>query len=106
MNDGIARQLCSPSYVTVDDIAATVQALGQGSLLAKFDIQSAYRTVPFHPDDRLLLGMQWNGSLYIDTTLPFGLRSAPKIFCAIAEWWNGLSDLLGSQLSHIILTIL
>ena len=85
INDGIARQLCSLSYVTVDDIAATVLALGQGSLLAKFDIKSAYRTVPVHPDDRLLLGMWWNGSLYIDTTLPFGLRSAPKIFCAIAD---------------------
>ena len=82
INDGIARLLCSLSYVTVDDIAAAVLALGQGSLL---DIKSAYRTVPVHPDDRLLLGMRWNDSLYIDTTLPFGLRSAPKIFCAIAD---------------------
>ena len=27
----------------------------------------------------------WNGALYIDTGLPFGLRSAPKIFSAV-EW--------------------
>ena len=35
----IAQQLCSLSHVTVDDIEATVLALGQGSLLAKFDIK-------------------------------------------------------------------
>ena len=29
--------------------------------------------------------MQWEGSLYIDTVLSFGLRSAPKIFNALAD---------------------
>jgi hypothetical protein len=53
--------------------------------LAKVDIQSAYRNVPIHPEDRHLLGMLWDGALYIDTALPFGLRSAPKIFTAIAD---------------------
>ena len=44
--------------------------------------------------------MSWEGNLYIDTVLPFGLRSAPKIFCAIAdslEWIAlraGVSELL------------
>ena len=27
----------------------------------------------------------WNGSLFVDTTLPFWLRSAPKIFCAVSD---------------------
>ena len=35
--------------------------------------------------DRYLLGMRWNGSLYVDVMLPFGLRSAPKIFTAVAD---------------------
>ena len=59
--------------------------LGSGSLMAKIDIKSAYRLIPVHPRDRLLLGMQWRGDLYIDGMLPFGLRSAPKIFNAIAD---------------------
>ena len=49
----------------------------------------AYRMVQVHPEDRLLLGMSWEGALYVDTVLPFGLRSAPKIFNALAgalEW--------------------
>ena len=29
--------------------------------------------------------MCWDGTLYIHTTLPFGLRSAPKIFAALAD---------------------
>ena len=57
--------------------------------MAKVDAKSAYRNVPVHPDDRWLMGMMWDGALYVDTALPFGLRSAPKIFTAIAnavEW--------------------
>ncbi len=33
--------------------------------------------------------MKWKGALYIDTTLPFGLRSAPKIFNAVLLWIMG-----------------
>jgi len=29
--------------------------------------------------------MQWNGQVYVDGMLPFGLRSAPKIFNAVAD---------------------
>ena len=29
--------------------------------------------------------MAWEGAVYIDKRLPFGLRSAPKIFCAVAD---------------------
>ena len=31
------------------------------------------------------MGMIWRQKLYIDTALPFGLRSAPKIFTALAD---------------------
>ena len=34
-----------------------------------------------HADDRLLLVMRWREKIYIDLALPFGLRSAPKVFC-------------------------
>ena len=53
-----------------------------------------------HPDDRSLLGMMWEGVLYVDTALPFGHRSDPKIFNVVAdamEWVaksRGLSNLL------------
>ena len=59
MNDGVAKELCSLEYVTVDHVAAVVRRLGAGALMAKIDIRSAYRIVPVHPDDRPLLGMKW-----------------------------------------------
>ena len=58
---------------------------GPGAMMAKFDIESAYRLIPVHPEDRPLLGMKWRDRLYIDAALPFGLRSAPKIFNTVAD---------------------
>ena len=52
------------------------------------DIESAYRLIPVHPDDRSLLAVKWNGEIYVDLMLPFGLRSAPKIFNAVADALN------------------
>ena len=72
-------------YPTVHDAVQQVLQLGRGTLLAKIDIEQAFRNVPVHPQDRHLLGMRWPDQLFIDTVLPFGLRSAPKIFCAIAD---------------------
>ena len=85
VNDGIRGEWCSLTYVSVDDAVEAVRQRGPGTMLAKVDIRSAYRIVPVHPEDRLLLGMMWEQALYVDTALPFGLRSAPKIFNAVAD---------------------
>ena len=50
------------------------------SLLAKVDIQEAYRAVPVHLPDQKLLEVQWKWSAFTDHMLPFALCSAPKIF--------------------------
>ena len=85
MNDAIDPSLCSLTYVTVDTVAAAATSLGRHSLLAKIDVKSAYQLIPVHPSDCKWLGMQWQGRIYVDAMLPFGLRSAPKIFNAMAD---------------------
>ena len=85
VNHGIAPEICSLSYSSVDQAAVIMARLGQDSLLAKIDIAHAYRNVPIHPSDRRLLAMQWDGSIFVDTVLPFGLCSTPKIFSALAD---------------------
>ena len=85
VNDGITKDLCSLSYVSINEVTTAALALGRGTLMAKMDIKEAYRLVPVHPEDRLLQGMQWQDTFYIDKTLPFGLRSAPLIFTALAD---------------------
>lgn len=64
---------------------ARVCELGKGALMAKMDICRAYRNIPVHPKDRYLLGMSWCSEVYVDATLPFGLRSAPLIFSTVAD---------------------
>ncbi len=39
INDAIDPDLCSLSYVTVDEVARTAMALGKGSMIAKIDIK-------------------------------------------------------------------
>ena len=86
VNDGISSDLCSLHYAKVDDAVDIIRQLGRGAQLVKLDIKDAYRIVPVHPADYHLLGIEWRGNTYIDRALPFGLRSAPKIFNAIADF--------------------
>ena len=53
--------------------------------MAETDGRSSFRFVPVHPSNRCLLGLEQKGNFFVDTTLPFGLQSAPKIFNAIAD---------------------
>ena len=85
VNDAISPELSRMHYASVLDAAAIVRSLGPGSLMAKIDLQNAYRVLPVHPDDHPLLAIRWESSTYVDTTLPFGLRSATKIFSAFAD---------------------
>ena len=50
--------------------------------------------------NRFLLGMHWNSRYYVDTCLPFGMCSVPKVFIAVTDdlqsifLQQGLQDLL------------
>ena len=85
VNDGIDPSLCSLEYASVDQAASLARQAGRGALMSKLDLSSAYRRVPVHPHDQHLLGIEWQGVVYCDKALPFGLRSAPKLFTAVAD---------------------
>ena len=61
VNDAIPKELCSIAYTSLDDATALIQAAGNGCLLAKVDLQEAYRDVPVHPSDQRFLALQWKG---------------------------------------------
>ena len=69
-----------------DDLAALVVLEGKGSYLVKAGIQEAYRMVPVHPEDQHLLGVEWNGVVFIDKVLHFSLRSAPTAVADAFLW--------------------
>ena len=85
VNDGISEAVCSLRYPFFDLATRLLLDHGPGAAMSKLDIKEAYRMVPVHPADWVLLGMRWQGAYFVDTRLPFGLRSAPKIFTAIAD---------------------
>lgn len=85
INAGIPKELCSLKYITVDSAIDHIKRTGRGALLAKIDIKSTFRLLPVHPADRHLLSMRWKKQIYVDTCLPFGLRSAPKLFNIMAD---------------------
>ena len=96
--------LASLSYMSVDDVVAGIVRYGQGTLIETMDIHQAYRNISVHPSDRSLLGMQWKGLTFVDSTLPLGLLSAPLIFSAVvdaAQWARGGS--VGSTTTSMIL---
>ena len=79
------KELSSVTYASLDRAVILAQALGKDCLLAKLDLEEAYRAVPVHPSDQRLLAIRWDGVTYLDRALPFGLRSAPKLFSALTD---------------------
>ena len=73
MNDGINPDEFALHYTTVDQVIRMVSQFGQGVLMAKFDVEAAYRNIAIHPSDRFLLGMKWCSKFYVD--LAHSIRS-------------------------------
>jgi len=80
INDFIDPELYSLSYCTIDDAYTILNELGPGALMSKIDLKNAFRLIPVRAEDWNLLGICWRQLFYIDTCLPFGLRSAPYLF--------------------------
>ena len=103
INDGINPSMTTVPYITVNQIASKITQLGPGTLMAKADIKEVYRIVPIHPDDKHLLGVKWDDKLFIDLALPFGLRSAPLIFTALADGLQWILQQRGIHTTSMIL---
>jgi len=67
-------------YASFDRVVDMVFDLGTGALMAKRDIKSAFRLLPIHPDDFNLLGVQIEGRIFVNKSLPLGCSCAPFLF--------------------------
>ena len=63
LNDGIPKPPFTVQYVSVDAFIDGIMTLGRGTLMAKFDVASAYQNVAIQPDVRPLLGMIGVGNI-------------------------------------------
>ncbi|KAM9326262.1 uncharacterized protein PAF06_002450 [Gastrophryne carolinensis] len=88
VNDGIDKELSSVSYTSFDFALDMVREAGPGALMAKTDIESAFRLLPVHPDSLYLLGCFFEGGYYVDRCLPMGC----SISCAYFEAFSSFLE--------------
>ena len=81
-----------------------MKLVNRGTHLAKTDIKSAFRIIPVHPSQYHLLGMQWEGSYFYDTTLPMGCSISCAIFEAFssAMEWVAKNKLGIPYMTHVL----
>ena len=80
VNSNILPQHKSVSYQSLSESIDQILHYGQGTLIAKADIESAYRIVPIHLTSFHLLGLSWRNHYFVDIMLPFGLAVSCKFF--------------------------
>ena len=89
VNSHIDREYTAVTYETLDTCIAIIVEIGEGCLIAKADLQDAFRLVPIHPLDRRLLGFVWKGLYYYDNCLPMGCSISCQTFeklSAALQW--------------------
>ena len=85
INDYISDNEATVQFNNFDCAVNLVGRLGQGALLSKLDVKSAFRICPVHPDDWNLLGFSCLGYFFVDLCLPFGLRSSVNRFTRMSD---------------------
>ena len=81
VNDGIPKDTYLEfevefSLPSVNSMVDRLNELGIGCLLYKRDLKGAFRQFNSDPGDFMFTGLFWDGTIYIDTRLAMGLRSA------------------------------
>ncbi|KAJ1160125.1 hypothetical protein NDU88_000627 [Pleurodeles waltl] len=104
VNDYLEEGKCSVCYASFDERIALGHAAGKGALMAKADIESAFRLLPVHPSSFHLLGMQWAGQYFYDKCMPMGCAvscSLFKTFACFLEWALKENTPPGSSLHYL-----
>lgn len=89
VNDGISKEDATVSYVSFDRAVMLVRDAGAGALMAKSDIESAFRLLPVHPECHHLLGCQVDDRFFYDACLPMGCSISCyffELFSSFLEW--------------------
>ena len=85
MNEFIPYSESTVNFNHFDSAVKTIAKLGQGALMSKPDIKSAFRIFPVRTQDWHLLAFSFQGMYFVDLCLPFGLRSSVNRFSQLAD---------------------
>ena len=90
------------TYPNIDDLCHLIQKYGEGCILYVIDLERAYRQLRSDPLCWPLLGIIWNKNLFIDVSIPFGLRTG-AMMCQQQQWQSSTSWLKNQyKFSHIL----
>ena len=81
VNDGIRKDPFTVQYMRVDDIIDGIMSLGRGTLLAKFDVESAYGIIFSACSGKAITLLTWPYLLVCVQHLTFSLQ--------LRTWWSG-----------------
>lgn len=68
-----------------------------GTQVAVFDVDSAYRNIPVHPEDQRHFCVSWNNSIYLDHCVAFGSASSAGLFGRVADCFVAIVQAYGAQ---------
>ncbi|VDI73488.1 Hypothetical predicted protein [Mytilus galloprovincialis] len=85
VNDLIDKDLCSLSYIKVDDAINAIQDYGVNSICCKVDVCDAFKQLGILPSQWHLFCFKWHNFYYHYVRLPFGCRSSPKLFRYVCQ---------------------
>lgn len=104
VNSNIPKENSAVQYDSIDEVVSLVRTFGRGCLMAKTDIEDAFRIIPIHPSDYHLLGFIWEGQFYYDKCLPMGASSSCQIFESFSKalQWVMVNVFHASGMSHIL----
>lgn len=85
VNAGVNSDDFPTSWGTFDSTAELILSLPPGCVAATFDISAAYRLTPVHPSQQHALCIFWNGLVYVDRAVMFGLTSSAGVFGAVVD---------------------
>jgi len=104
INSAIPPEFSSVQYASIDDAINHIRSLGPHCLMAKTDIDSAFRLIPIHPSDYELLGFMWDDNFFFDRCLPMGASSSCAIFESFSSAleWIAESKLKIQNIVHML----
>lgn len=104
INDGISQTDKTVHYQNIDSAVKLIKYYGKGALLAKTDIEAAFRLVPVHPDSHDLMGFKVQDSYFYDKTLAMGLSISCQLFEVVSQalHWILKQKFKATSIVHIL----
>ena len=89
--EGSINSMASDEHCHYQTLKEATEFIKPGYFMAKLDLESAFRSVPLHPDEFEVTGMKFKfpgnsrSSYLYDTRLPFGAKKSPSIFNRLTQ---------------------